>query len=549
MIKYLILCFLLFISCEEKISNNVDTISGDHLYQEGILLLQKNDIEAYKKFQSAISYYKKYNDYSNVSKSLICQAIAQQGSGDIFGAEATLVEALKIMKDNDESLFSVYDTMANLKLSQKEYLQAIKWYDKALSTNISSEESEISILNNKSVALFKSGDYSNAFKILQQLERRKVSDLKLENRIKDNFEYVKWLKDTNYPAQKRMEKIAQVRFQNSDFWGVNSSYAHLSDIYKNHNFQKSLFYAKKMLEIAKKNKSPEDRLEAIEKIILVDDPANSKKNFAQYKMLSDSIQTTRNDYRTQFAFIKYDSEKKDSENQSLKLKNVENRIEILYRNIVLGALIIFLVYLILWSIKRKKRMEQEKLLEVKNTELKYSKKVHDRVANRIYQILSQVENTDKMDKDSLLFGLENVYEISRDISYDNAEINENQNFSDQLNHMMQSYASDFTQIFYNGNKENIWENVNFQTKTEVYLILQELMTNMKKHSRADKVFLKFYKENDTVNISYTDNGVGMKNHTPKNGVQNMENRIFAINGKINFDTETNLMKINISFPT
>lgn len=71
---------------------------------------------------------------------------------------------------------------------------------------------------------------------------------------------------------------------------------------------------------------------------------------------------------------------------------------------------------------------QEKLIEVKNTELKYIKKVHDRVANRIYQILSLVENTDTIDRDSLLFSLDYVYETSRDISYDNKDFNENKAF-------------------------------------------------------------------------------------------------------------------------
>ncbi len=544
----------MLVSCEEKIKNNLDAINGDKLYQEGILLLQKNDLEAYKKFQSAISYYKKYNDYSNISKSLICQAIAQQGRGDIFGAESTLVEALKIMKDDDESLFSVYDTMANLKLDQKEYLQAIKWYDKALLANIPSEESKTSILNNKSVALFKSGDYSDALKLLQQLEITNLSDVKLKNRIKDNIEYVKWLKDKNYPAQKSIERIAQLKLQNSDFWGLNSSYAHLSEINKNHDLQKSLYYAKKMLEIANKNKSPEDRLEAIERIILVDNANNAKKYFSEFKILSDSIQISRNDYRTQFAYIKYDSEKKDAENQSLKLKDAENKINIIYLGSGLMCLTLILIFGYFWNERRKKNIrsekEQEKLLEVKNTELKYSKKVHDRVANRIYQIISFVENTLHLDKNSILFALENVYETSRDISYENLDVNEKQNYRVQLSNMLSSYSSpDIAKVIITGNDDEIWQNTSLLQKTEVYLVLQELMTNMKKHSRANIVSIKFSRENSNINISYTDNGIGIKQLSPKNGLQNMENRINSINGTIIFDTETNnLLKINISFP-
>lgn len=163
--------------------------------------------------------------------------------------------------------------------------------------------------------------------------------------------------------------------------------------------------------------------------------------------------------------------------------------------------------------------------------------------------MSQVENKDLIDKDALLFGLENAYETSRDISYDNKDINENQSFSEQLHKMLDSYSSDSVKVVFIGNNEKLWEGISFQNKTEVYLVLQELMTNMKKHSQANIVSIKFSRENPVINISYTDNGIGIKKFSPKNGLQNMENRINAINGTIIFDTENNnLLKINITFP-
>jgi hypothetical protein len=51
-----------------------------------------------------------------------------------------------------------------------------------------------------------------------------------------------------------------------------------------------------------------------------------------------------------------------------------------------------------WYRRRKKRLQQEKELEVKNTELKYSKKVHDKVANKVYHVMSEVENIPVIDK-------------------------------------------------------------------------------------------------------------------------------------------------------
>lgn len=75
------------------------------------------------------------------------------------------------------------------------------------------------------------------------------------------------------------------------------------------------------------------------------------------------------------------------------------------------------------------------------------------------------------------------------------------------------------------------------------------MTNMKKHSKADKVLVDFSRENDLINIVYSDNGIGISEFSPKNGVQNTESRINSIGGTINFDTKTeNGLKITLSFP-
>jgi signal transduction histidine kinase len=162
--------------------------------------------------------------------------------------------------------------------------------------------------------------------------------------------------------------------------------------------------------------------------------------------------------------------------------------------------------------------------------------------------MSQVENKDLIDKDALLFGLENAYETSRDISYDNKDINENQSFSEQLHKMLDSYSSDSVKVVFIGNNEKLWEGINFQNKTEVYLVLQELMTNMKKHSQANIVSIKFSRESSHKYLIHRQRNRNQEIFS-KNGLQNMENRINAINGTIIFDTENNnLLKINITFP-
>ena len=74
---------------------------------------------------------------------------------------------------------------------------------------------------------------------------------------------------------------------------------------------------------------------------------------------------------------------------------------------------------------------------------------------------------------------------------------------------------------------------------------------MKKHSNASLVALIFNEEEKKLKIDYSDNGKGSSTQAIKtgNGLQNVENRIFSINGKLTFETEKGKgLKIIICIP-
>lgn len=545
-LKLLFALFVIF-SCEKRPTIISKSSEGDTLQREGVKLLQKDNLESYSKLQEALIYYIKEKDSSKISKTLIVQSIAQNYTGDVLGSEETLVEALKYMKKGDESYYSAFGNLGNLKYDQKDYVEAEKWYAKALAENIADSDERINLMNNLSVSAYRQGKYNSALKTLAQIHQSKVGKVNLKNRINENILFVKWLQDKNYPVGKQFEELLRHKIQNEDFWGVNSSYSHLAEINQTTNPEKSLFFAKKMLENAIKIKSPENRLEAMERILLVD-PSNSKENFTNYKKLSDSIQKSRNNYRKSFAYIKYDTEKKDAENQSLKLQDAENKIDILYRNIGLAALVLALIGGSFYYIKRKNRLQQEKELEVKNTQLKISKRVHDVVANGIYQVMTKIENQEHFDKDEALDELEFVYEKSRDISYEKA--GDEKEFSKEISTLIASFNNATVKTFTAGNNPAIWETVSPTVKEEVFQMIRELMVNMKKHSQASHVALKFEKINNTIEIQYKDNGIGISGELIyKNGLRNTAFRIEGIGGTIIFDTKIEKgLKINLSFP-
>ena len=65
------------------------------------------------------------------------------------------------------------------------------------------------------------------------------------------------------------------------------------------------------------------------------------------------------------------------------------------------------------------------------------------------------------------------------------------------------------------------------------------MINLRKHSSAKLVTVKFSEASNSLKIDYEDNGIGASKEALilKNGLRNTEKRIKAIGGTINFESE------------
>lgn len=546
------LFLLLLLACtqskEEKSSNAPH--QGDQYYALGEKFYAKNYDSSYINFNKALQTYTFNKDSINSSRSLIYLSIIQTIKGDYSGSELSAVEALNFLenkqnKDVKNLKTSIYNQIAINKEYQKDYYASINWYKKAITEN-NNQTDQLNLKNNLAVALYESDQYNASIKILDSLRQNTV--LKNNNPLKaaiiDNLTYAKFLKNKNYNAEKELLEALKIRINENDLWGQNASYSHLSEYFEKKNNQNAIFYAYKMLENAKKLNSPDDRLEALEKLIALEESENSKKYFFEYQKLNDSLQTARSKARNQFALIRYGTEK-------AKTENIEKENHIFRQKVAIAFLVTGLLVGLFWYLRRKKRLEQEKEIEVKNTQIKYSKKIHDVVANGLYQTMVEVENQEELDKEKLLDKLEKMYEESRDIAHEDLNEQIEKEFSVKLFEMISSYSSPQQKVLVIGNEQNIWQNVSQNIQSEIFYALRELMINMKKHSQATLVSVKLEKIENILKIKYTDNGLGMGNVENKklSGIKNTENRIENIGGDINF--EKNLQKglhVNISIP-
>ncbi|MDV3752738.1 histidine kinase [Elizabethkingia anophelis] len=534
--------FVLIVSCTKTKENNVNqskkTTDNPYYEKAWSYLDQKEPVNAFQNFNKAKEIYLKNNDSLGVGKCLMNMGIILADQGDYFGAQETSLEAIKYFNENIEEhnkyIKSNYNNLGIATVKLKNYERAIQFYSHAL--RFTNDQINRNICkNNLANAFRKEKKYDIAIKIFQDIISNSKEKNKEYSRALSNYTFTKWLQNPKNNYDFEFYKALNIRLKEKDLWGLNASYSHLADYYTQKKPDSALIYATKMYGVAKKLKSPDDQIEALQKLVILENPEKSKQYFLTYQKLNDSLQTARSKAKNQFALIRYETEKNKANFQKAQADNVKKQNQILKQYAGLGILGLILIGggagSVVWYRRRRKRLEKEKELEIKNTELRYSKKVHDKVANKVYRVMSEVENVPEMKKEVLLDKLENIYEISRDISYDHEPTDEK-----HLVEMLESYSSqEEVQLVKVGIQEVGWDTFNKDTQSEVFNVLQELMTNMKKHSKATRVVIRMSRINEEITIRYTDNGVGCDKLSPKNGIKNTGNRMESIGGTINFE--------------
>ncbi|MRX76778.1 tetratricopeptide repeat protein [Pedobacter petrophilus] len=504
--------------------------------------------EAFSQFDKAKDLFLLQRDSLGVGKCLLNMAIISTNNGDFFGGQEISLNASsyfdKKIKEHDIYNKSNLNNLGFATENLKDYSQAIVFYTEALDY-ISGKIPETILKNNIANVYRKRGAYQKAIEIYQNLLKQQTNK-NISAKILSNLALTKWLQNSNYQAAPQLLKALEMRKEDNDLLGLNASYAHLADYYTIKMPDSALFYAIMRYQNSKVINSVDDRLEALQKLIKLSPPEETKHYFQTYQALDDSIRTVRVAAKNQFAVIRYQTEKQKADNITLQKENGDKKYQII---IISSVALFILVSGIFWYRKRKRDIETQSQKAITESKLKTSKKVHDVVANGLYRVMTEIENQHDLDRNHVLDKIEDLYEKSRDISYEKP-MEVNKPFHERLSELLTSFATETRKVLIAGNDAELWLKVSEQTKYEIEHIIQELMVNMKKHSQASNVAMRFENNGEQIKIYYTDNGVGMpKGKQFNNGLRNTGNRIEEINGAIIFDTEVEKgLKIQILFP-
>ena len=548
-----LLLILSLISCKKDKQQSTTSTKNQYLDQAfSYNKLGKTD-SALSNFYKAKTHLQNKKDTFGIAQSLVNIASILIEKGDFYGGQETSLDALQYLKkqtpENEPLLFSNYSNLGNANFSYGDYNKAIEFYDLALKYVQNKSQLKLT-LNAKGNSFRDLNEYDKALSIYHQALTADNTKDKNWARVLNNQARTKWLKDKTYNPEADYQISLEVCEKNKDYFLQYLTHFHLTEYYKEtHQDSKALYHARKMYEASIKCKKPDARCKSLKNLSILEKDTEAKEYFKAYIMLSDSLNTTRNLAKSQHALFRFEYEQNKINYLKAKAENTSKKNQIIIQYSVTTILLISLISGAAWLMRRQKRLKKEKELELQKTRLDYSKKVHDNVANKIYHLISEIEYNVMLDREDILDKLEPIYETSRNISYDFQQNAEGQNFHVSLSQTLKSYSSPNTQIFIVGNEDFIWQDFDLHQKDEILAILQEIMTNMKKHSNATAVSIKFFKKLHELKIDYHDNGIGISHYKAKNGITNVLSRVSDLRGTIDFKTDVpSGLDISISLP-
>lgn len=530
------------------------SLTGDYYYD-------KSEFDrAYFNYKRSNTFYLHHRDSLRVGYNLIRMAEIHWKYNDYSGSEDIVTEALKYLKSAPDSTYlsQSYNLIGIAYYQNKNYDKSIEFYNKAL--ELTKDSLAIIVLeNNIASAYIDSGDEQGALKKLDSLLTSSVLDRHLDEKalVLNNIGYALFKKNKG-DGLSELQQALRI----NDSLGINDQKIKncltIAEFFENTDRQKAISLVKKAVQLSRVSKGIDGELSGLKKLINLTDGEEAKKYSLEYLRLNDSITNVRTNAKNQFAKIKYDYSQELEQNFSLKAKTAENKLVIekqkttntllLSAFLLTAALIVFLYYIL------KGRHKREKLEEAYKVETRIAAKIHDELANDVYNTIAYTEHTDFSIPDNrvkLLDSLEDVYSRTRNISKENSGIDTGENYTAILKNMLGEYQLNARKIILAGIDSIHWNTVEESKKIVIYRILQELMVNMKKHSKASLVMVRFEFINRTIKIQYSDNGVGISDEKTifRNGLKNAESRIKTVEGTITFDSnDSGGLKVMISCP-
>lgn len=351
----------------------------------------------------------------------------------------------------------------------------------------------------------------------------------------------------------------------------------------NNKIDSCIFYYNKSLSIAKKIKNTQLQSFIYEDLATINESLGKEKlaldYYKKFLILRDSLKDIKILERVNDIEIKYKTEKKEKENLELKQQNIEIESKRQQnRNYLIAVILVIILFSIIAflslknSRKKRKLAEQEKEIEqqknitflkeqeltIINAMVNGQEKERKRISEDLHDNLGAVLATLKLHFENLKFN-KNKKKIDQEVLFNKTEklIDEAYLKVRRIAHAKNSgvIANQglLTAIQIMADKISLADKIKIEVidygldkriennkEISVFRIIQELITNTIKHSKATNATINLSLYDDNLNIIVEDNGIGFNidkiNFNNSMGIGSIKTRVNHLEGNLVIDT-------------
>lgn len=561
------------------------TKKKDTLHQAKVYWYMGDVYDNQEKLDSAFLYYTKaeklyrltISDSLNWARMISYKAGILYNMGISAESEVQTVRALDILNklNNTRLIYEATLRMAlNLK-ELKEYDEALKYYNKIplLLDQLGKEghasdrlqRSWLSYYNNLGNFYIETKDYIRAKEYLDKaLSQEYVEKYpKLHAMLLNNF-----AKNNIYSSNNKqiidslLNTSLRIREEIDHKQGIIGSKIVIGEyLLTQKDTLKAVRNFNEAYVLSVKYHSNYDLLQSLE-LLSVNDKKNQILYTEKYRKVKDSLYELEKATRNKFARIAYETDEIEEQNTVLSKRN----------NYLLGGVMFVSLFAILilisfrLKIKNRELMYQQKeqnniqqiqelllqqqtvTAQAKSREQdRIAKDLHDGILNRLFTTrinLEELQIDNVLKKSQLIEELQKTESQIREVSHNLHQnlFKQQQDFSLVIENLVLGQKNTFGTVFNCSITKNIkWERFNIKEKTNIYLIIQELLQNVNKHSQAKKCFVFMLEKENSLIVRVHDDGIGFRNNQVKTGLglNSIKDRLSELKGELHINSKPN----------
>lgn len=524
---------------------------------------------AFYYYNKAEKLYRRLKDPENTGRMIQYKARIFYDLGNFTEGEIQGIHALRLLSKTKNTML-VFETQIVVALCLKNlnnYETALSYFDMALLQIDKLERKgspqhkvlnlRASCYNNIGLTYEKMGNHEKAILLYQKglaTKNLKNERPKLYATLLNNLGFAEMNSGHVANAEKRMVQALEIRDSLQILSGLVSSKLTLGQyyLYKNDSV-KAISNTKEAYALARKIKSSPEVIQAL-KFLTEND--RSKEYYANlYFQINDSVQNAERITRDKFTRIAYETDLVKEKNQLLTKRNAYIlRISVA---LLFTALTLFIFFRLRSKNKellliQEQQEANEKIYQLmlsqqsateaarKEERNRIAMELHDGIVNSIFTTrfnLIQLDSGSPDKKQQLVAELQKTENEIRRVSHDLQQnlLFEDKNIAEIITNLIAAQQNDFNTAFdLSIDKFIDWPAVSNDNKIHIYRIIQEVIQNVNKYSKAEKCLVMLLKTGNRITIRIWDNGIGFNTKTAKNGIglKNIGERIKAMKGEL-----------------